>query len=180
MAIAFLIRCQIIHPSVNPSAANILTLIPCLCVLPLSIEIATLKPYRTGAILSVAFFVISSVAHKIRVNVKSTSCRVNRVSICSQSHECIIMSMKEIRFSQHSEIKLNILNSSGILIDSEFVRETIQFPERLETKEGNKRIAQKKLNDNLVLRVVYRDFSSFILVITLYPGRKTRYEQDSV
>lgn len=88
--------------------------------------------------------------------------------------------MKEIRFSQHSEIKLNILNSSGILIDSEFVRETIQFPERLETKEGNKRIAQKKLNDNLVLRVVYRDFSSFILVITLYPGRKTRYEQDSV
>ncbi|MBD2543813.1 DUF4258 domain-containing protein [Planktothricoides raciborskii] len=67
-----------------------------------------------------------------------------------------------------------------ILIDSEFVRETIQFPERLETKEGNKRIAQKKLNENLVLRVVYRDFSSFIIVITLYPGRKIRYEQDSV
>ena len=64
-------------------------------------------------------------------------------------------------------LKLNILNNSGISITQEFIRETIQCPDRLEIKEDNKRIAQKVLNDKLVLRVAYREFSAFIIVITL-------------
>jgi hypothetical protein len=55
--------------------------------------------------------------------------------------------------------------------------ETIRSPDKLETGE-DKLIAQKRLNDNLVLRVVYREFSAFILIITLYPGRRSRCEKD--
>jgi hypothetical protein len=34
------------------------------------------------------------------------------------------------------------------------------------------------LNENLVLRVVYREYEAFILVITLYLGRRSRYEKN--
>jgi hypothetical protein len=51
-------------------------------------------------------------------------------------------------------------------------------PDKLEIGEEDKLIAQKRLDENLVLRVVYRDFGSFILIITLYPGRRSRYEKD--
>jgi hypothetical protein len=31
-----------------------------------------------------------------------------------------------------------------------------------------------------VIRVVYREFSAFFLIITLYPGRISRYEKDTL
>jgi hypothetical protein len=85
--------------------------------------------------------------------------------------------MKEIRFSNHAQLKLRVLANHAVTIDSAFVMETIRSPDKLETGE-DKLIAQKRLNDNLVLRVVYREFSAFILIITLYPGRRSRYEKD--
>ena len=51
-------------------------------------------------------------------------------------------------------------------------------PDRLELAEEDKRIAQKGLNENLVLRVVYREFNAFILIITIYPGKRSRYEKN--
>jgi len=86
--------------------------------------------------------------------------------------------MKEIRFSEHAELKIQILSSHGFAIDPEFVLETMRSPDKVESGEEDKLIAQKRINENLVLRVVYREFSAFILVITLYPGRRSRYEKD--
>ena len=63
-------------------------------------------------------------------------------------------------------------------IDAEFIIEVVRSPDKLETGEEDKLIAQKRLSENLVLRVVYREFSTFILIITLYPGRRSRYEKD--
>jgi hypothetical protein len=88
--------------------------------------------------------------------------------------------MKEVRFSEHSLIKLNLLSTHGIPITPEFILETIQFPDKIEISGDNKRIAQKRLDGNLVIRVVYREFSAFVLIITLYPGRRTRYEKDTL
>ena len=62
--------------------------------------------------------------------------------------------MKEIRFSNHAQLKLEILTSHKIII------------------------AQRRLDEKLVLLVVYREFNAFILIITLYPGRRSRYEKD--
>jgi hypothetical protein len=86
--------------------------------------------------------------------------------------------MKEIRFSDHAQLKMEVLASHKVTIDANFVIETVRSPDKLETGEEGKLIAQKRLNEKLVLRVVYREFSTFISIITLYPGRRSRYEKD--
>ena len=88
--------------------------------------------------------------------------------------------MKDIRFSEHAQLKLDILASHDISIDSDFAIATVQSPDKLEIEAEDKQIAQKRLNDKLVLRVVYREFEAFILIVTLYSGRRSRYEKDSL
>jgi hypothetical protein len=85
--------------------------------------------------------------------------------------------MKEIRFSDHARLKMEVLASHTVSIDQDFVVETVRSPDKIAIEE-DKFIAQKRLDENLVLRVVYREFNAFILIITLYPGRRSRYEKD--
>jgi len=86
--------------------------------------------------------------------------------------------VKEIRFSDHAFSKLDILASRNIIISREFVVEAICNPDKTESGSGDKIIAQKRLNEQLVVRVVYREFDAFILTITVYPGRRKRYEKN--
>ena len=86
--------------------------------------------------------------------------------------------MKEIRLSQHAHLKLAILAEQNATIDQSFVVSTIQAPTRTELGGEGKVIAQRPLNEHLVLRVVYKEFNAFIIVITLYPGKRSRYEKD--
>jgi hypothetical protein len=86
---------------------------------------------------------------------------------------------KEIRWSDHAKLKLNILNQSNLEISPERVIETIRSPDAT-FAEDEKTIAQANLDENLILRVVYREFNAFILIITLYPGKRSRYEKDSL
>ena len=86
--------------------------------------------------------------------------------------------MKEIRLSQHAELKLKILANHGMTVPTEFVADTIHSPDSVEEAEDNKLIAQKRLDESRVLRVVYREFKAFVVVITLYPGRRSRYEKN--
>ena len=86
--------------------------------------------------------------------------------------------MKEIRLSDHAKLKLDILANHGVSIKAEFIIDTIRKPDKIETLPEQKVIYQKRLNENLVLRVVCREVSAFILVITLYPGRRARYERN--
>jgi len=84
---------------------------------------------------------------------------------------------KEIRFSDHARLKIDLLAERGITIAQDFVVGIIQSPDKQEPGKEDKVTAQKQLNENLVLRVVYREYESFIVVITLYPGRRSRYEK---
>jgi len=86
--------------------------------------------------------------------------------------------LKEIKLSNHANQKIEILGTHGFVVTPAKIRHIIQYPDRLETGEEGKQIAQASFDENRVLRVVYREFSAFILVITLYPGRKTRYEKN--
>ena len=86
--------------------------------------------------------------------------------------------MKEIRFSDHARLKMEVLANHNLTIDPSFVIDIIRSPDKLEMAEENKRIAQKCLDQNLVLRVVYREFNAFIFIITLYPGKRSRYEKN--
>lgn len=74
--------------------------------------------------------------------------------------------MKEIRFSQHSQLKLYLLSNRGMLVSQDFIIETIRSPDKLESKEDNKRIAQKKLNESLVIGLSKVLFESFIMNLT--------------
>jgi hypothetical protein len=86
---------------------------------------------------------------------------------------------KEIRWSEHAQLKLDILNQRSITVSADLVAAIIRKPDTLNTEE-DKQIAQSRITENLVLRVVYREFNTFILIITLYPGRRSRYEKDSL
>lgn len=79
-----------------------------------------------------------------------------------------------------SQLKIEVLASHDVTIDPNFVIETVRSPDCLEAKEEGKQLAQKRLGENLVLRVIYREFSTFILIITLYPGRRDRYEKNQL
>jgi hypothetical protein len=80
--------------------------------------------------------------------------------------------MKEIRLSDHAQLKIEILARHGVITDLDFVVETVRSPDKQESGEEDKLIAQKRLDENLVLRVIYREFNTFILIITLYPWQK--------
>lgn len=85
--------------------------------------------------------------------------------------------MKEIRFSDHAKSKIDILANHGVTLVQEFIIDTIRKPDKIEKLPEQKIIYQRKLNENLVLPVVCREVSAFILVITLYPGKRSRYEK---
>ncbi len=85
---------------------------------------------------------------------------------------------KSIELSQHAVLKIEVLATHGITISPEVIQDAIRAPDKVESSGGEKYIAQKILNETLVLRVVYREYADRILVITHYPGRGSRYETD--
>ena len=88
-------------------------------------------------------------------------------------------SQKEIRWSDHAQFKLKLLAERGLVLTIDQVNAIVRQPDRL-IQETDKSIAQSSINETLVLRVVYREFEAFVLIITLYPGRRSRYEKDSL
>jgi hypothetical protein len=86
---------------------------------------------------------------------------------------------KEIRWSDHAKLKLDIFKHRNLEISPEKVIETIRSPNAMFT-EDEKAIAQANLDERLVLRVVYREFNAFIVIITFYPAKRSRYEKDSL
>jgi len=85
---------------------------------------------------------------------------------------------RRVRFTRHAQGKFPILATHGFVVSEEQVRQTVFAPDRVED-HGAEQIAQKRMTDTHVLRVVYRMENGEIVVITFYPGRRRRYE-DSV
>ncbi len=86
--------------------------------------------------------------------------------------------MKKIVFSEHALFKIELLRRHSIVIDRNFIENTIIYPDKTDHGYKGRLVAQKKLNNDHVLRVVYEEYTDHILVITLYPGRRERYEKD--
>ena len=83
--------------------------------------------------------------------------------------------MKPISLSKHAEEKFETFQQRGFEIAPETVIETLRSPDKIESDEDQK-IAQKRISDTKVLRVVYVESDSEIFVITFYPGERKRYE----
>lgn len=83
-----------------------------------------------------------------------------------------------IKFSDHAMMKLEILQRHGINVDLSFVEQTLSSPEKRAEGYSGRKIAQCKLDAQHVFRVVYEEQGEDLLVITFYPARRERYEQD--
>ena len=86
--------------------------------------------------------------------------------------------MKEIKFSNHAILKIQLLKKHGITILEEYVKEVIKSPDKIEQGYKKRLVAQKGLDEKHILRVIYEDKPDQIVVVTMYPGRRDRYEKD--
>lgn len=84
--------------------------------------------------------------------------------------------MVEIRFTPHAKMKFEILKRHNFPVLEEQVEETILMPDKVETTRKGRRIAQKRISNRHVLRVIYQERDEWIEVVTFYPGRRQRYE----
>ena len=86
--------------------------------------------------------------------------------------------MKRIVFSQHAVDKIEILKKHKIFIDKELIENAILNPDSIDSGYKGRFVAQKMLDENHVLRIVYEESEESVRVITMYPGRRKRYEKD--
>jgi hypothetical protein len=86
--------------------------------------------------------------------------------------------VKRIRLSDHALLKIELLKRHSIEVDEDLVKDIVTYPDRVKKGHKERLIAQKPFGKNHVLRVVYEEHTDHILVITLYPGRKERYEKN--
>lgn len=86
--------------------------------------------------------------------------------------------MRKIEFSKHALFKINILKEHGFGVEKDFIEECLKFPDKQDEGYNDHKISQKVFDSEHVIRVVYEEKKDKILVITLYPGRRERYEKD--
>jgi len=81
---------------------------------------------------------------------------------------------KKIEFTLHAEDKLKRLMEIGVT--KEKILEIIEKPEKVVNGYYGRKIAQGLLSEDLILRIVYEDSERGIMVVTVYPGERRRYE----
>jgi len=82
---------------------------------------------------------------------------------------------KPIRFTKHAQQKLNDLAEMGFSVTEQQVIDAVQSPEHVYT-DADPPIAQKLISEHHLLRVVFVEESSEIVIITFYPARRDRHE----
>ena len=83
---------------------------------------------------------------------------------------------KKIVYGDHAEEKFEILRRHGFVVSKRQVRETLRKPENVEEGFRGRKVAQRRITQRHVLRVIYEERQTEIMVVTFYPGRRSRYE----
>lgn len=81
-----------------------------------------------------------------------------------------------ITFTKHALNKFEVLKRHQFLITRNQVLETVENPELIDESHLPLLIAQRSIDAEHVLRVVYRQEENIKVIITFYPGRKSQYE----
>lgn len=74
----------------------------------------------------------------------------------------------------HAEDKLKRLMKIGVT--KEKVLKIIENPGKVVNGYYGRKIAQGLLSEDLILRIVYEESEGEIVVVTIYPGERRRYE----
>lgn len=83
---------------------------------------------------------------------------------------------KKIVFSDHAREECALLGQHGFVVSERQVRETVQTPEKIEAGYKGRKVAQRRLTERHVLRVLYEKGPAEISIVTFYPGTRRRYE----
>lgn len=83
---------------------------------------------------------------------------------------------KKIVYGDHAEEKFEILRRHGFVVSKRQVRATLRKPENVEEGFRGRKVAQRRITQRHVLRVIYEERQKEIMVVTFYPGRRSRYE----
>jgi hypothetical protein len=83
---------------------------------------------------------------------------------------------KKVTYGEHAREKFIMLRSHGFVVSEEQARETALYPEKVEDGYKGKKVAQRRMTERHVLRVIYEEGAEEIRVATFYPGRRSRYE----
>ncbi len=75
-------------------------------------------------------------------------------------------------------LKIEILKFHDIDVTKEIVEDIIRNSNKIDADYQRRLIAQKDFDDTHVLRVIYELQPGKIYVVTVYPGRRFRYEKD--
>lgn len=65
-------------------------------------------------------------------------------------------------------------------MSKEIVENVVRTPDKIGEGYKERLIAQKGFDEIHVLRVIYEILPDKIYVVTVYPGRRSRYEKDQI
>jgi len=84
----------------------------------------------------------------------------------------------KVELTHHAREKIKLLQELGFPVSEEQVVQTVPHPDRVESGRRGERIAQRRIGDRHVLRVAYVQQGEKVRIITVYPGRRERYERE--
>ena len=79
------------------------------------------------------------------------------------------------KFTKHAKEKIGMLRRHGVKVTIELAKNAVLHPEKIVSGLGGRQIAERSLDSNHVLRVVFVKEGTQIRVITLHPARRGRY-----
>jgi hypothetical protein len=80
----------------------------------------------------------------------------------------------KVKFTKHAFEKFDFLAKYGFHVTETAVKETVTNPDKVERRDGQT-LATKSMDDQIALRVVYRQTNDNIVVVTFYPVKRARY-----
>ena len=86
----------------------------------------------------------------------------------------------EVRLTRHFRDTLLDLAEQGFTITDSIVEDVVLHPDRVDPDDEDVLIAQKGFIARHVLRIAYAERAGVIVCITIYPGRRSRYERSKV
>ena len=82
----------------------------------------------------------------------------------------------KVVFTSHARQKILILRRHNCTISEEEVKKTIEGPDSVKEGRNNRMIAQRAIDEEHLLRVIYEKRRDDIVIVTFYPARRERYE----
>jgi hypothetical protein len=84
--------------------------------------------------------------------------------------------MKSIQLTRHAAEKLRMLRDQGYALTAADVETLVARAQNVRQTYGNRLVVQGSLDERHVLRVIYEETEVGVRVVTMYPGRRERYE----